>query len=374
MVQSIDNILVRPVYNAVSINVRKPEVNKGENNSAVNDNGIYNAVKINVDNPTVNTIPQRQVYNYPDAKGFVTYEMSGFMPISVPERPVLNEEKVFDVPQKELEEAKIEEMTKEVPAPNYTTTEAEKGLYKPEEEVEKTANVQFNGVENKKIEIIPGEEIKPDVDVHLVVSNLSDKDYDMQAQQMEEITRISLDNPANAVPYIVREIFSSLIEIAKKDTSKLEAPTQEQTDARKKLIENFVAKENNPKLEKLPNEISDKEAALALKLSPMELAERNKEYAIYTMAVLAKVYTDEVQKHTGNVVPMTDIPGVSAIVDSLRYNPNAGVKIAALDALVYISRPEYKDEMSEIFSIAKADNNQMVSQAATACLDKINQK
>ena len=61
------------------------------------------------------------------------------------------------------------------------------------------------------------------------------------------------------------------------------------------------------------------------------------------MAILAKIYTDEVEKQTGNIVPMTDVPGTSAIVDSLRYNPNSGVKIAAIDALRHINRPEYKD-------------------------------
>ena len=48
------------------------------------------------------------------------------------------------------------------------------------------------------------------------------------------------------------------------------------------------------------------------------------------MAILAKVYTDEVEKETGNIVPMTDIPGTSAMVDALRYNPNAGVKKAGI--------------------------------------------
>ena len=68
----------------------------------------------------------------------------------------------------------------------------------------------------KKPEIIPGEEIKPDVDIPLVISNLNNSDFDIQAQQMEEIARISLDNPDNAIPYIVRDVFSSLIDITKK--------------------------------------------------------------------------------------------------------------------------------------------------------------
>lgn len=55
----------------------------------------------------------------------------------------------------------------------------------------------------------------------------------------------------------------------------------------------------------------------------MEQAERNKEYALYTISILAKIYTDEVEKQTGNIVPLTDLPGSAAIVDALRFNPNS---------------------------------------------------
>ena len=102
---------------------------------------------------------------------------------------------------------------------------------------------------------------------------------------MEEIARISLDNPENAVPYIVREVFSSLIDITKKDTANLAAPTDEQVQARKKLISNFIVMENAKQGQgqvKLPYQLTEKDFALANELSPMEQAERNKEYALYT--------------------------------------------------------------------------------------------
>lgn len=368
MVQSVDNRLLRPVYNAVNINIRKPEVNSEGNKdlTVVNDNGIYNAVKINIDNPTVNPKPKKMIYDYPEAKGFVSYEMTGFLPVKMPEVVDVKDENAFAASDKKFE----------VPEPNYTTTDAEKGEENNTAKLTEndSSNIKFQGNENKKIEIVPGEEIKPEVDIHLVVSNLNDDDYDKQALQMEEITRVSLNDPAKAVPYIVREVFSELIDITKQDTASLQVPTKEQIEARKKLIENVIALENNPQLKELPNKLDEEQTALALKLSPMEMAERNKEYALYTIAVLAKVYTDEVLKQTGNVVPMTEIPGISAVVDCLRYNPNSGVKVAALDALAYVARPEYKEEMTEIFSIAESDNNPMVSKAAAACIEKINQK
>ena len=279
---------------------------------------------------------------------------------------------VVDVEEKteEKEDKKVE-----VPEPNFTTVEAEKG----EEKIDNISNdVEVMETETKGIkkpEIIPGEEIKPDVDIPLVISNLTNEDFDVQAQQMEEIARVALDDSNNAIPYIVRDVFASLIDITKKDSAELAAPTDEQIQARRKVIANFVSMENgkaNNQPVKLPYSITEKDVALADTIAPMEQAERNKEYALYTMAILAKVYTDEIEKQTGNIVPMTDIPGTAAIVDSLRYNPNSGVKIASIDALRHIYRPEYKEEMSTLFTLAQADTNPEVAIAATRALDKIN--
>ena len=453
MVQSIDNSANRPIYNGVKINIQKPEVNASGVNSGVNrgenisypDNGIYNAVNIDIDNPSVNTEPKR-IYDYPEAEGPVTYEMANTNRIPLPQGfnvayhttnvilPKMEQEVEIEGIKPEeaddIEEVEIEEETPAVPEPNYTTTEAEKGV-EPEEANQETTlppvveekapevkdaiaddvqimETEVKETEIKRPEIIPGEEILPDVDIPLVISNLTNADYDVQAQQMEEIARISLDNPnngkivnkriaetvinvtkrlsynqvadaldnpENAVPYIVREVFSSLIDITKKDTANLAAPTEEQVQARKKLISNFIVMENAKQGQgqvKLPYQLTEKDFALANELSPMEQAERNKEYALYTISILAKIYTDEVEKQTGNIVPLTDLPGSAAIVDALRFNPNSGVKIAAIDALRHIQRPEYKEELTTLYTLAQADSNPQVSMAAERALNRSN--
>ena len=407
MVQSIDNSANRPIYNGVKINIQKPEVNASGVNSGVNrgenisypDNGIYNAVNIDIDNPSVNTESKR-IYDYPEAEGPVTYEMANTNRIPLPQGFNVAYHTTNVILPKMEQEVEIEEETPAVPEPNYTTTEAEKGV-EPEEAIqtnqettlppvieEKAPEVkdaiaddvqimetEVKETEIKRPEIIPGEEILPDVDIPLVISNLTNADYDVQAQQMEEIARISLDNPENAVPYIVREVFSSLIDITKKDTANLAAPTDEQVQARKKLISNFIVMENAKQGQgqvKLPYQLTEKDFALANELSPMEQAERNKEYALYTISILAKIYTDEVEKQTGNIVPLTDLPGSAAIVDALRFNPNSGVKIAAIDALRHIQRPEYKEELTTLYTLAQADSNPQVSMAAERALNRSN--
>ncbi len=398
MVQSIDNSANKPNYNAVKINIRQPEVNAANNrNTYIDDNGIYNAVNIDIDNPSVNTEPKR-IYAYPESESPVTFDMVNPKRIPLPQGfniaytttnvilPKIENEVEIEI-EDEPEEIEIEEEPEnvEVPEASYTSVEAEKAnaeaedniindvkIMEAETEKIKKADNQISVSEIKRPEIIPGEEILPDVDISLVVSNLTNPDFDVQAQQMEEIARLSLDDKENAIPYIVREVFSSLIDITKADSTNLAAPSEEQVQARKKLIANFIAIEtarSSNTQPKLPYPVNEADLALANQLSPMEMAERNKEYALFTMSILAKVYADEVERHTGNIVPLTDLPGSAAIVDALRYNPNSEVKIAAIDALRHIQRPEYKEELTKLYTLAQADSNPQVAMAAARALN-----
>ena len=374
MVQAID--FNRPVYNAVNIRIRKPEVNAGKcsDTTVVTDNGIYNAVKINIDNPSVNTDSPK--CNFPE-NSFITGGL--FNPIPLPQGfPVASAyyEASMVLPKlPEKNEVKVEsEIVKEdkkaeVPPANYTTTEAEKGI------TEGAVEFKSAPIEKKVPEIIPSEPIKPEVDIALVKDNLESEDFDVQAQQIEEIARVSLDDSTKALPYIVKDVFTNLIEITKKDTSKLAAPSEQQIEIRKKIISNIISAEmakEQGKPVKMPYQLTEDEIKIAGEISPMEQAERNKEYAIYTLSILAKVYVDEIQKETGNVVPFTDVPGIADIVNELRYNPNPGVKVAALDALRHINRPEYKNEINAIFTIAKSDKNPDVAAVAEKSLEKSN--
>lgn len=389
MVQAPDFKLNNPSYNAVKINITSPKVNAGSNDVEVNSNpaaeGNYNGVLINIDNPEVNAMGFKSIYDYPKSNELVTYDKTNINQIDLPQgfgvtyhttnvilpKNELNPETVFDSEVEDVEVEDMEEVEEQVnvPEPNFTTVEAEKN--NTIEDDVKIMEAETKEIELKKPEIVPEEPIMPDVDVALVVSNLANPDYDVQAIQMEEIARKTLENPEGGIPYIVREVFTGLIDIAKKDTSNLTPPSKEQVEARQKIIENYIGSiEQNPN--KL-NKLTEKDIALANNISPLEQAERNKEYALYTTALLSKVYVNEVEKHTGNVVPMTDLPGTDIMTDSLRNALNPAVKAAAIDALVYISRPEYKEELTSILTLAQSDSNPDVADYASRAIDKISE-
>lgn len=393
-------------YNAVKIQVNEPRTAIPEGfKSNPDDNGTYNAVAIEVNRPSVEAEHKHNcIYNYPCAECAVTSDMAPIHPINVPKMPVLpvayqttnfinnrtlinaevevdknaiaNEAKTLEAnkPAPEAEIVIVEEFVA-VPNPNITTVEEQKA--EPKEVT--FQGLSFKANEAKQpIEIVPPVEIKPDVDIPTVISNLSSQDFDIQAKQMGKIAQASAEDAQKVVPYIVTEVFSELINIAKKDSSDLTPPSEKQIETRRQIIinelviENAISEEKDINEIKLPYDIKEDDVKEAIILSPMEQAERNKEYALYTMSILAKVYTDEIEKHTGNVVPLTDLPGVSTIVDTLRFDSNSGVRISAIDALVYLNRTEYKDELVSVLKLAADDNDPYVARAAATALNNIN--
>lgn len=351
-------------YNAVKVQINNPQTNIPEGFRGAEE-GNFNAVNIEVNDPSVNVRKQKPVYEYPQADRIVTYDM--FAPCkhcNIPPMPVaynlynIDAEIELECDCEDCKTAKTETEEKpSVPEPNITTTEAEK-----------SSNVSFNGISFK------GEGSN---NINNVVSKLNSNDYDTQAMQMEEIARLSIETPEKIVPFVTVDVFNALTNIAEKDTSKLAQPSEQQIEVRKKIIVNELIKEQAKaegqeiKKEELPYQLTDADLALAIELTPMEQAERNKEYALYTIAILAKTFADEVQKQTGNVVPLTDLPGATTIVNSLKNNENPGVKVASLDALRYISRPEYSKELSSIFTLATKDENPYVARNAILALEGI---
>lgn len=345
---NIKNIVFRAAnYNAVKIQINDPKTNLPEGMQAdtLND-GKYNAVNIEVNRPVVDVIPK--TYSYPESKEVVTAEQANIKPIEVPPLPVnpiayqsdvINETEVENLPS---EEKKNNDLNDEIIFQAKSNTE------RPN--LNKALNTET------------------------ILINLNSKNYDVQAQQMEEITRVAMTSPENAIECITTDIFDKLIDITLADTSTLEPPSKEQIALRRKIIINELIKEDAKKQNKeikesdLPYEIKKEDIQMASKLSPLEQAERNKEYSLYTMAVLTKLYIDQTEKNTGNIVPLTDLPGVSVIVDTIRDNANPSIKIAAIDSLRYLKRKEYNNELNSIFEIASMDKNQQVSMVAIEAL------
>ena len=211
----------------------------------------------------------------------------------------------------------------------------------------------------QQVEVQAPVEVTPQVDLNGFLARLTNPDFEVQANTMEEIANMVKDEPQKAAELLDAKIMDSLINIMNADSGKLQGPTQEQIAARQKLMEG--------------KEISEADKKLATTITPMEQAERNKSYAMYTTAILQKLYKDEVAKLTGSIVPLTELPAAMSVVDQLKDNPNPMVRASAIEALSYIQTPEYKKDLNTLFTIAKNDQDKGVQEAATAALAKLAQ-
>lgn len=286
----------------------------------------YNAVQINLDTPTLNAPPAGYYYDYPQADGQPYYP-----PMPAPAPAPAQDPKV--------------------PAPVPEQTPATDA--KPSE--------------------------TPEVNIDEVLANLASNDFDKQAVQMEQIAQKGLKNEADAVPYVQEDVINKLIDIINTDSSNLDGPTENQLQLRAKVAENdavieqAVKEGKDIKTVQLPHQLTPEEEQLATTITPLEQAERNKEYALFTTAILQKTYADEIEKRSGNVVPLTDLPGAAQVVEELKGNQNPAIRVAAIDALRFVQRPEYKDDLAKIYSIAQTDADDTVSAAAADALKSLEQ-
>jgi len=176
---------------------------------------------------------------------------------------------------------------------------------------------------------------------------------------MEDIAGMIKYAPQKATELVDQKIFDQLNNIISFDSSKLEGPSKAQIDARQKILSGKRA--------------TEEEVKLANTMSPKELAERNKSYALYTIAMMDKLYADEVKKLTNNTVPLTELPEAVNVVNQLKDNPNPMVRASAIEALSYIQAPEYKNDLTTLFTVAKNDQDPGVVEAANVALGKLNQ-
>lgn len=366
-IPAVNTVLVKPspLYNGVKIRINNPVVVTPDNPKNSDYSGNYNAVDIKVNNPKI--LPESFIYNYKNAEKIVTADMAGIAPVKVPQIPVyqnvnyINDSFAVSEPVNEMHQAEPvrEKAYIPTPAPNITTPEAEK---KPEE------NLGLNTYDN--VEIIPQANVKPEIDINDVISKLSDKNFDVQAVQMEKIAYTAATEPIKAIPYIVTDVYSELLDIMQLDSAGYEKPSEQQIETRKKIIlnqiylEQALEEKQDPNTIELPYKLTKEEVAKATELSPFEQAERNKEYAILTSAFLNKIYIDETEKELGKIVPLTDLPCVSEYVQILKHEKNPDIKFAAMSALMYIQRPEYNDELKTVFEMVENDSDSIIAKDA----------
>ena len=353
-----------PNYNAVKLDVHNPSVSApGVGQSVVN---VPQQVP-QYATPTMPyyTYPQSQLYSYPQTMTQPYYPPIQTVcppcpaPVEVPTAAAAPAQAPTAVPAVEVPAPQVVVP----PAPQVVvpqTNIAQQNVNAPQPQAAPAApEAPKAPAEAPKVEVVPSAPLEPQVDLNAFVAKLTNPDYDVQALAMEDMANMVKTDPQKATELLDVKVMDALSNIIKADTSKLAGPTPEQMAAREKLLANQT--------------MTDAEKQLASTITPLEQAERNKSYAMFTSAIMQKLYADEVAKLTNTTVPITELPGAVTIVEQLKNNPNPMVRTSALEALSYIQNPAYKKDLETLFTIAKNDQDKGVQEAATMALDKLNQ-
>lgn len=365
----------QPRYNAVNIDIQNPSINApGMGQPFAPQMSAPVAQQPQYATPTMPyyNYPQATLYDYPQAPVTPYYPPVQPMPVApapapapVAQAPVAPAPAAVEVtpapapvaPQVSQQNVNTPQpVAPEVvvpPAP--VVTEAPKAEAKADAKAE--APAQPAAAEAPKVEVQEPAPLQPQVDLNAFIAKLTDPDYETQAAAMEEIATMVKDEPQKATELLDVKVVDALNNIIKADSSKLAGPTAEQIAARQKMMAG--------------QELSEADKALATTITPMEQAERNKSYAMFTSSIMQKLYGDEVAKLTNTTVPLTELPGAVTIVEQLKENPNPMVRTSAVEALSYIQQPAYKKDLTTLFSIAAKDEDKNVQDAANAALDKL---
>lgn len=337
----------------------------------------YNAVKIDINNPQVNATPtpayqQTQpatmpVYNsVPSASVYEMPQKSIYQPQqNIPQPQAIQEEPIAAPPPviqpAAYQPAAVHEIPS-VPPPvlvQPSVNQAAVATPVVTNEPGETVPTAAPEAAPKKVEIKPSEAETPKVDLNSFINKLTNSDYDVQASAMESIASMAQSSPQKATELLDVKVVDALLGIMNKDSSTAAGPSPQQLEIREKIMSGKPT--------------TAAETAEANKISPMEQAERNKQYAIYTVAILQKLYASEIEKMDKTVVPLTELPGAAGVVEQIKNNPNPMVRIAGIDALSYIQCPEYTQDLTTLFSVAKNDKDINVQKAAELALKKLEQ-
>lgn len=185
---------------------------------------------------------------------------------------------------------------------------------------------------------------------------LKTDDLDAQKAAIEEVAEAVKNNETLGPVLLDTQIFDSLVDIVDKDTSSLQGPSPEVIELRQKPKE----------------ELSEEDKVKATTPTPLEAAEINKQYALYTISYMQERLNNELEKRNGQALPLKDLPCIEKVIDTAKSNQNPMLRIGAIAALSHIARPEYKEDLNTIFELAKSDEDTRVQEAATKAIELLN--
>jgi len=339
-----------------------------------------NAVSINIYNPQAyGSAPQTPPYNYTNSlyqmpqaqlypqatqqpvdplayQQFMQTQTPAVQPVIAP-APQLMPDSVINTPAQAeqvpsaAQETKVNEAKTEEPKAEQTTSSAQTNAQEPVQVVENNTNAI------------------PTVDVDTLVKNLKSDDIDVKAQTINDIATYAQEKPEVALQVVHEPVMQGLVDIIKEDTSGLEGPTDKQIEIAEKISKG--------------EQLTPEEDAISEQLSPRDKVNKNRIFALYTLAMLQKLQRDELnqyaetQKANGEkpieTPKLQELIGYDAVQDIIKNDSRPEVKVAAIQALQHVAQPEDKETVETVLADSLKSTDEQVKLAAQEAVAKFQQ-
>ncbi|MCD7779864.1 MAG: hypothetical protein LUH05_04250 [Candidatus Gastranaerophilales bacterium] len=191
--------------------------------------------------------------------------------------------------------------------------------------------------------------------VESFAGKLKTDDLDAQRAGIEELAENVKNNDQTGDILLDTQLYDALLDIINKDTSSLEAPSPEVVELRQKD----------------ENQLTAEEKEKASTPSPLEKAEINKQYALYTISYMDERLNNQLVQNGKEALELKDLPCVENIIDTVKGNENPMLRISGIAALSHLQRPEYKEDLTTIFNLARTDEDEGVKESAEKALTAI---
>ena len=203
------------------------------------------------------------------------------------------------------------------------------------------------------------------VDVNALVAGLQNPDTKVQEDSITKIANLSQGEPAMQNAVLSEPVMRGLADIIKQDTSGLQGPSEAQIAAINKAASG--------------QQLTPEEQALTEQLAPKTAADKNRVISMFTLAMLQKNQRDEIDRYNATQdaqnqvpqLPVNDVIGYNEIENAARNEQEKEVKLAAIQALSYVARPEDKQALEPVFQAALQDPEPLIQSAASEALANI---
>ena len=318
-----------PTASAVNIQIFEPKAYSGQPTN-------------NVANP-IYGYPQQSMYSQPYMNQYQQY-----MPMQAP-MYMPQAQQVQQLPQQSM------------PAPVLTPQAPAATEQAAQAPAEQQAPAQQPDMQIQQ----PTEQNQNAVDVNSLVAGLKSTDNKTQEDAITKIANLSQGTPDMQSTVLSEPVMRGLADIVKQDTSTLQGPSEAQVAAINKAASGA--------------KLTPEEEALTKELAPKTLADKNRVISMFTLAMLQKNQRDEIDRYNATQDPNNQLPqlklndliGFTEIENAARNDNEKEVKLAAIQALSYVAKPEDKETVEPVLKAAMNDPEPLIQQAANEVLANI---